>query len=98
MSIPTSRLAIHALPMAISASTSADRGIAEHELALASGEVEVSEGEDERAMRALIIDSGEAAVVQREVERSRREPDLTNGTASPVSPMDGGDTRARTSS
>lgn len=54
--------------MAISASTLVARGIAERELGLASHEVEVSEGEDESTMRALIIDSGEVEDVKCEVE------------------------------
>jgi len=54
--------------MAISASTLVAPRIAERELGLASREVEVSEGEHERAMRALIIDSGEVEVVNCEVE------------------------------
>jgi hypothetical protein len=59
---------MYAFPMVISASTSVVRGIAEREPGLASREVEVSEGELERTMRALIIDSGEVEVVKCEVE------------------------------
>jgi hypothetical protein len=64
--------------MVISASSLDDRGIAERELDLASGELDVSKREDECAKRELVLNIGEVEVVKREVECSRRELDLSS--------------------